>query len=53
MRFNLEFFDINFEKNGACWISFLTINDERSLIYVEWGRGWIQFDLLFGLISKR
>ncbi len=53
MRFNIELFDIYFEKKGRSWLSFIEINYGMPLLYLEWGQGWkIQFSFLFGLIKN-
>jgi hypothetical protein len=53
MRFNIELFDIYFEKKGRSWLSFIEINYGNSLLYLEWGqKGFIQISFLFGLIKN-
>ncbi len=53
MRFNIELFDIYFEKKGRSWLSFIEINYGNPLLYIEWGqKGFIQFSFLFGLIKN-
>jgi hypothetical protein len=53
MRFSIELFDIYIERKGRCWLSFIEINYDKSLLYLEWGqKGFVQFSFLFGLIKN-
>ncbi len=53
MRLNIELFDIEIERRGRSWLSFLEVNYGHPLLYIEWGLGGkIQISLLFGLIKN-
>jgi hypothetical protein len=53
MRLTIELFDIYIEKRGRSWLSLIEINDDRSLLYLEWGqKSFIQVNFLFGLIKN-
>lgn len=53
MRLAVELFDIYLERRGRCWLSLLEINNNESLLYIEWGqKSFVQVSFLFGLIKN-
>ena len=53
MELNIELIDIFIVKKGRSWLSLLQINNDKSLLYIEWGQyRKIQIGLLFGLIKN-
>lgn len=53
MRLNIELIDIEIERRGRSWLSLLEINNNESLLYLEWGqRGKMQISFLFGLLKN-
>lgn len=53
MWLTIELFDLYIERRGRSWFSLLEINNNRSLLYLEWGQGLrIQVNFLFGVIKN-
>jgi hypothetical protein len=54
MNLNIELLDIFIEKMGRSWFSLLEINENKCLLYIEWGQSRkIQINFLFGLIKTK
>ena len=52
MNLNIELLDISIEKKSRSWFSLLEINNNKSLLYIEWGQDRkIQINFLFNLIK--